>query len=415
MRNFLIVFLGAFLIHLSAFTQGNNPQIVIENVVSYILNNNQYGFINKETGKTYSSSEELNSPENINIISPYNGWKYSHGVLNMAMLDLYEYTGKEKYKDFVLKNYQYAFDNKPFFEKHYDGKRNKWNYPYGQMFIINELDDCGAIGAGLIETYHIEPQERYMEHIQKSADHIMNKQLRLEDGTLARSRPEKNTVWGDDLYMSVPFLARMGDLTGEKKYFDEAVKQALLFHKHLYNPKTEVYYHNYYSDIQENGVAHWGRCNGWIIMAKVNLLEFLPEDHSKRNDIIEILHQQILGLSRHQDQTGMWHQIINRDDSYLESSSSAMFTYCIAKAVNEGWIDDRYTSVAKDGWAGLATKIQADGQVQNICMGTGVEDNLKFYYERPILLNDFHGLGAVIFAGIEIMKLNDNFNNKKEE
>jgi unsaturated rhamnogalacturonyl hydrolase len=405
MSRFFILLLGGILITLSVNLKGSNPKRVIENVVGYILENNKYAFINTETGEIFTSVDQLQSPENINILSRYNGWKYSHGVLNMAMLDLYEYSGDEKYKNFVLSNYEFAFDNVDFFKKHYKGKRNKWNYPYGQMFIIKELDDCGAIGAGLIETYHLDPQKRYMEHIEISADHIMNKQLRLKDGTLARPRPVKNTVWGDDLYMSVPFLARMGDLTGEMKYFDEAAKQVILFHKHLYNPKTELYYHNWYSDTEKNGVAHWGRCNGWIIMAKVNLLEYLPEDHPKRDSVIDLLHLQILGLSRHQDQTGMWHQIINRDDSYLESSSTAMFTYCIAKAVNEGWIDKRYKSVAEEGWDGLETKIQADGQVQNICMGTGIQDNLKFYYERPIILNDFHGLGAVIFAGVEMIKL----------
>ena len=188
----------------------------------------------------------------------------------------------------------------------------------------------------------------------------------------------------------------------------EVFKQLVLFHKFLYDTETELYYHNWYSDTRKNGVAHWGRCNGWVIMAKVNLLEYLPESHPQRDTIISLLHQQILGLSRHKDVSGLWHQVINRPDSYLESSSTAMFTYAIAKSINEGWIHDRYSSVAIDGWAGLTTKIQPDGRVESICMGTGVENNIKFYYERPAKLNDFHGLGPVIMAGTEIVKLTRN-------
>ena len=57
-----------------------------------------------------------------------------------------------------------------------------------------------------------------------------------------------------------------------------------------------------------------------------------------------------------------------------------------------------------NGWKGLLTKIQPDGQVQDICVGTGIEDNIKFYYDRPTELNDLHGLGAVILAGTEMIK-----------
>lgn len=413
MKRSYFLILGVFLISFSDPFHEIDPEKNLRKVADYILENNAYGFVNTETGEVFPDASCIKSPKNIDFLSIYNGWKYSHGVLNMAMLDLYEYTNEEKYKNYVLKNYQYAFDNVGFFKKHYQGQRNKWNYPYGQMFIIEELDDCGAIGAGLIETYHIDPRDRYMAHIKKSADHIMNKQLRLEDGTLARSRPQINTVWGDDLYMSVPFLARMGDLTGEMKYFDEAAKQVILFHKHLYCPRTELYYHNYYSDTKKNGVAHWGRCNGWIIMAQINLLEYLPKNHPQRDTLLHILEEQIIGLSRYQDKSGLWHQVLNRPDSYLESSCSAMFTYSIAKAVNEGWIHDRYQAIAEDGWAGLETKIQPDGQIESICMGTGVENNISFYYERPAKLNDFHGLGAVIYAGVEIVKLKANINNNE--
>jgi rhamnogalacturonyl hydrolase YesR len=83
-----------------------------------------------------------------------------------------------------------------------------------------------------------------------------------------------------------------------------------------------------------------------------------------------------------------------------------MFVYCIARAVNEGWIDPRYGSIAIHGWEGLKTyKITDDGQLKDVCVGTGIEDNLVFYYHRPARLNEKHGLGAVLEAGIEITRL----------
>jgi rhamnogalacturonyl hydrolase YesR len=82
-----------------------------------------------------------------------------------------------------------------------------------------------------------------------------------------------------------------------------------------------------------------------------------------------------------------------------------MFTYAIAKAVNNGWIDENFKTIAQAGWEGIKTKIQPDGQVKDICVGTWIKNDLVFYYKRPTQLNDIHGLGAVILAGTEILKL----------
>jgi rhamnogalacturonyl hydrolase YesR len=290
MIRFFFLASGVLLMNVSMLFAESNPEKLIRIVPDYILGHNAYGFVNTKTGEVFPDAGHLNSPENIDFLSHYNGWQYRHGVLNMAMLDLYENTK-------------------------------------------------------------------------------------------------------------------------EKKYFNQAAKQVIHFHKHLFCTKTELYYQNYYSDTKQNGVAHWGRCNGWIMMAQVNLFEFLPEDHPKRDTFLSILKEQILGLSRHQSKTVLWHQVLNRPDSYLESSCTAMFTYSIAKAINKGWVHERYSTIAEDGWHGLSTMIQSDGQVENICMGTGVENNIKFYYERPTKLNDFHGLGPGIMAGTEMMKLTKNGTN----
>ena len=249
-------------------------------------------------------------------------------------------------------------------------------------------------------------RDDYKAYIEKAAKHITEERSRLADGTLVRKFPHEMTLWADDLYMSVPFLARVGKLTGDKKYWDDAILQIKNFSKYLWDEKEDIYYHCYYTDLKQNGVAHWGRCNGWIIMAKVNLLNYLPKDYPGREDVIDDLKRQIIGIAKYQSASGLWHQVLDKTDSYLESSCSAMFTYAIARAVNQGWIDKRYGSIAIKGWEGLKEhEIQLDGQVKNTCVGTGIEDNLVFYYDRPARLEEKHGLGAVIDAGVEVIKL----------
>jgi rhamnogalacturonyl hydrolase YesR len=103
----------------------------------------------------------------------------------------------------------------------------------------------------------------------------------------------------------------------------------------------------------------------------------------------------------------MWHQILDKPDSYLESSVTAMFVYTIAKAVNEGWINKRFITIAQNGWEALAKKVTPDGQVPDICIGTSIEEDIRYYYTRPTALNDTHGLGAFLMAGAEMIRAKD--------
>lgn len=372
-------------------------------VAEAILKNSTFNFVDKKTGNIFSSTTE--APLNVELkpVSEYNDWRYWNGVLNLAMIDLADHLKDSKYRDFVKKNLDFAFNNYKYFEKKYSNQ-SKWNYPFGQLFIMEELDDCGAMGASLIEIYMSDKQLRYKEYLDKAANHILKKQARLKDKTLVRTFPHKYTLWADDLYMGISFLCRMGGLTGEKKYFDDAVTQVINFHKYLFNNNYGLMYHCWYSDEQRPGVAFWGRANGWAMLAQIDLLERLPANHPKRNELIGLFKKHVVGISRYQSESGLWHQLLDKVDSYLETSCSAMFTYSIARAVNKGIIDKRYLPVALKGWEGVMTKINSNGDVEGVCTGTGTSDELIHYYTRPAPLNDVHGIGAVILAGVEILK-----------
>ena len=120
--------------------------------------------------------------------------------------------------------------------------------------------------------------------------------------------------------------------------------------------------------------------------------------------LLNIYKNHIEGLIKYQDRSGMWHQVLNHPESYEESSCTAMFILGIARGINNGWLNKSYSEYALKGWNALSKKID-NGIVHGICRGTGMGDNLEFYFNRPTLDNDPRGLGAVITAGIEISKL----------
>ena len=413
LTNIGAILILSLLISTPVMSQRRSNEEAIRAVADNILRQPVTQFVGVTTKETYNSTKEIPQGEDVTFKSPLMEWHYSNGVMGMSMIHLGEYLNEPKYIDYAKNHVAFGFANYEYFKNTFRNDRKHWHWPLGQLWNFKELDDCGAMGAAVINVYQLDKKPEYKAYIDNAANHIMNGQVRLKDGTLSRTFPRNMTVWADDVYMSVSFLSQMGKLTGEKKYFDEAAKQILQIADYLWCPEKQLFYHCYYSDLKRNGVAFWGRANGWITVSIAMLLDVLPENHAKRQELINLLEKQIVGVSRYQNSNGMWNQLLDKPESYDESSVTAMYVYGIAKAVNNKWIDPAYARIARVGWKALKeTQITADGHFKNVCVGTGISDDLPFYYTRPVGENEKHGLGLIIDTAIEIMKLENDGKNK---
>jgi unsaturated rhamnogalacturonyl hydrolase len=401
MKHYLLLLLTCS--SFSLFAQmTNTTEEIVRRVADNIIQSTTFMFVNSKTGEKFAGTQNKDTSVNVRAESKFNRWQYVNGVLTVGMLRLADALKDAKYSDYSRKNFDFIFGNLDYFKKIYEG--GSQNVEYRPVFRMGSLDDCGSMAAGLLDVYAFDQKKSYMDYLNRVSDHILVKQVRFPDGTLARNSPRKMTLWADDLYMSVPYLARMGKLTGDNKYFDFAIRQVESFNNYIYNSNTGLYYHAFYNDENMNGVAQWGRCNGWVALAQTELLNNLPANHPKRPALIKLLLRQIVGFSRYQDPSGMWHQVLDKPDSYPESSVTAMYVYTVAKAVNEEWISPRFISIAQNGWEAMSKKVTADGQVPDICIGTSIEEDIRYYYNRPKELNDTHGLGAFLMAGAEMIR-----------
>lgn len=269
------------------------------------------------------------------------------------------------------------------------------------------LDDSGSIGAAMIKASRagISP-EALRPWIDNYLNWITTGQLRFEDGTLARNRPMPGSLWLDDLYMSVPALAQMGALTGEARFFDDAVKQITQFSARMFVPEKNLYRHGWVQSMDPHPEFYWGRANGWAIIAMAELLEVLPENHAGRASILAQFRAHARGIAAAQGGNGLWHQLLDRHDSYLETSASAMFVYALSRGINRGWLDPKaYGPAVSLGWNAVAQKVNTTGQVEGTCVGTGMGFDPMFYYYRPVSVYAAHGYGPVLLAGAEMIAL----------
>jgi unsaturated rhamnogalacturonyl hydrolase len=330
---------------------------------------------------------------------------YEWGVTYSGMLLAAEATGDARFSDYVAKRLNFLA---ALFAHYQEKKEGDFSIKNPIRSILNpwSLDDSGSMCAAMIKARRAGVAPEVQPMIDNYSRYISERQFRLEDGTLARNRPFRNTLWLDDLYMSVPALAQMGKATGDRKYYDDAVKQILQFAARMFVREKGLYIHGWVQDMEVHPAFHWGRANGWALMAKTELLEVLPEHHPSRDLVLNLLRSHIRGLADCQSGQGLWHQLLDRNDSYLETSASAMFTYCIARAINRGWISRQaHLPMLHLGWKAVAARVNAQGQVEGTCIGTGMEFDPMFYYYRPASVFAAHGYGSVLQAGAEMIQM----------
>src|SRR5690606_16665831 len=161
--------------------------------------------------------------------------------------------------------------------------------------------------------------------------------------------------------------------------------------------------------MEDHPQYYWARANGWAVMTMVELLEVLPQNHPGYNMVLTQLRDHIKGLVPYQDGTGFWHQLIDRSDTYLETSATAIYTYAIASAIKWRYICTwTSTLVALLGSNAVSTKVNATGQVEGTCVGTGMGFDSACYYYSPINVFAAHCYGPVMLAGAEVILLLKN-------
>ncbi|HYE56126.1 MAG TPA: glycoside hydrolase family 88 protein [Chitinophagaceae bacterium] len=381
---------------------------VLDRIYHYLDSVTPAQFVHKGTGDAVTS---LSKVDTNTIVKPgdFRLTSYEWGVTYSGMLEAGQATGDKKFTNYTKNRVEFIATSVPAFKKLYD-QYPRSNNPFRQPVAPHALDDAGAICAAMIKMLRAGGSAELRPLIDNYINYISTKEFRFPDGTLARNRPQKNTLWLDDLYMSVPALAQMGKLTGEKKYYDDAVKQVVQFSKRMFNKQLNVYMHGWVEEMTVHPEFHWARANGWAIMAMVELLDVLPADHPGRIAVIEQLQAHAKGLAYYQTGKGFWHQLLDKNDSYLETSATAIYAYCFARAVNKGWIDAKaYAPAALLAWNAVATKVNDKGQVEGTCVGTGMAFDPAFYYYRPVNVFAAHGYGPVLLAGAEVINLLNNF------
>ena len=403
-------------------TPVNDIKAVLDRIHAHLDVNSADRIVDRETNQVITDYSQPNP----NASTPRSDFPlvgYEWGVTYSGMLRAAEITGDKRFADYTAKRMKLIADIVPMFRAlaatqppapppatagttpGQGGLGRGRGSPVRPLLNPRSLDDSGSMCAAIIKAQRAGViGEQLRPQIDTLIDWIANKQFRLADGTLARNRPLANSLWLDDLYMGVPALAQMGKLTGERKYYDDAVKQIRQFAARMFVKEKGLFMHGWVQEMDAHPALHWGRANGWAILTMVEVLDVLPEDHPGRAEVLELYRAQVRGLAACQGTDGFWHQLLDRPNTYPETSASAIFVYAIARGINRGWIGAlAHGSMVMIGWNAVATKVNDKGQVEGTCVGTDMGFEPTFYAYRPTSVFAAHGYGPVLLAGAEMI------------
>mgnify|MGYP000512357687 FL=1 len=265
------------------------------------------------------------------------GWEWTHGVGLYGMYQYYQQTGDETMRD-IIDNW--------FTDRFAEGATTK---------NVNTMAPFLTLAYRYEETRN----PAYLPWLDAWAEWAMYEMPRTDHGgmqhiTLAEENHQQ--MWDDTLMMTVLPLAKIGKLLERPEYVEEATYQFLLHVQNLMDRETGLWFHGWNYDGHHNfASARWARGNSWLTIVIPDFLELvdLPQNNAVRRYLVQVLNAQIAALANCQDESGLWHTLLDDPRSYLEASATAGFAYGILKAVRKRYVSAEYADVAEKAIRGI--------------------------------------------------------------
>ncbi len=333
-------------------------------------------------------------------LPPVGRFHYHQGVFLSGMHQIYELCGKEEYFQYI----------KDWIDSNIDENGEIHNCH------SNKLDDImpGNLLFPLLERYD---DETYEKLLHKLVPIVLNF-FKNEVGGFWHMEICPDQMWLDGLYMGGPICAKYSKKYGKPEYLESVIEQIRIMHKYTVDEETGLWYHawdcskkaDWADPVTGKSSEFWGRSIGWVTVAGMIDLDYIPEDHKDRAEIEKIVVDLIKAVCKYQSEDGRWYQVVDKGhlpENWLENSCSCLYTASICKAVAKGLLDESYLEIARKGFEGVINSLTWNGddiEIGNVCIGTCVGD-YAHYCARPTSTNDLHGVGAFLIMCAEAEKV----------
>ena len=295
---------------------------------------------------------------------------WGKGIMLEGLLHAYNVTGNDEYLQFV----------KYWTDQSIRTQTDAGEFSHGETTV----GDATAIGTSVLYFYQLTNDSYYLDAAQKNLNYLLNIPPRTVDGGLSH-RLSNLELWIDTVYMTSPFIAKLGVILNDSAIIDEAVNQIFLHDKYLRDNDTHLYSHIWTWNGLNGDPYLWSRGIGWMTAAIVELLNIIPNTHDNYTDLQDLLQKIIPSITSRIHTSGLWHTIINDTSTSLETSCAELFAYSLALALDNGWIDDEGNqTIAINAFNAAVNKVDNLGIVKGVSGGTGWDSYGTPIYNRAI-------------------------------
>jgi len=252
----------------------------------------------------------------------------------------------------------------------------------GRGVARSNEDHVGA-GRELVELYHRLGDPQFLDAARKLA--ALNAGFPKGPSGARYHRTDtpgwRWQIWVDCMDVDGPFLAALGNVTGEPAYHDQAVEELLGYARAL-QTDSGLLFHGFERDCGQNGQL-WARGQGWALMGLVDTLAVLPRAHPGWAELHQRLALLAVALASAQDESGLWHTVVDAPETYLEFTLAAMAAYALHEAFAHDLLDaERFGDVERRARAAMHGQIAADGSLKLVSDATPI-GALSTYATRP--------------------------------
>jgi rhamnogalacturonyl hydrolase YesR len=240
--------------------------------------------------------------------------------------------------------------------------------PDGRLAVIGVTDgatDSCAVGEGLLRACRINDSRYLKEGYDKLVCWTLDRAPRDGQGLLYHLTTGKQ-FWADSIYMLPPFLAAAG-------YYKEALNAVYGYWDKLYDREARLINHMWdergYDTPDAYDMSHWGSGNGWVLSGIGRVIAMLPKEEYEKDihRLIQMELELLDSILRYAREDGLFHNILDDTESFVETNMSQMTAYTIYRGVLDGWMPSDYLPWAEKLRNAADKKVNEVGLVQDVC------------------------------------------------
>lgn len=374
---------------------------IVRRVADRVIAETPFALLDSRNGSLHVNSSSLEPASEIQIAGRFNEWFYAGLLVGEGMARLGKALSEPAYSGFLGRQIDFVARHEQWFE------RQRALFPprprdvsrLGHYFIFDQLWASG-FAAAWIQRSNLRPHDPVYHG-------YVNRFLALVDGSARDGEGvllQEGHVRTDDAYLIAPGLLRYGLANGDNARVDDAFRQVLGAHRVLFDREVGLHRQSWCAAERVFSGDFWGRGNGWMVLAIIDLLDHAPCDHPRYVELLDVYRVSMAGLRRWQAQEGGWRQLLDHSESWVETSGTGMHAYVLARGVNAGWLDQTYAVDAQLAFDSLIARVDFDGALLDVCPATH-QGNREHYLRRPRMRDDQHGYGPFLLAAGEYLML----------